>query len=158
MPSLLCKLCPLSLMTSLRGQSIIHFSKEERKTQTDKEACPRSHRSVGLQGEGPAERELKLRMVGNSTLGQLPTQPGRPRAGRKQPPEARGTRQTRVPGNEPYPGPFLPARPVLLAGCWLPPIPSAPSKGTVTSLEPRGWPCTGDRSGRSCRPGGPCQA
>lgn len=62
--------------------------------------------------------------------GQLPTQPGRLWAGRKQPPEARGTRQTRVPGNEPYPEPFFLAHPVTLAGHWPPPILSAPSKRT----------------------------
>lgn len=53
-------------------------------------------------------------------LGQLPTHPGRRWAGRKQLPEARGTRQTRVPGNDPDPGSFLWARPVPLANCCLP--------------------------------------
>lgn len=53
-------------------------------------------------------------------MGQLPTHPGRWWAGRKQPPEARGTRQTRVPGSQPDPGSFLPARPVPLANCRLP--------------------------------------
>lgn len=48
--------------------------------------------------------------------GQLPTQTGRLWAGRKQPPEVRGTRQTRVPGNDPDLG--LSSRPALCP--WLP--------------------------------------
>lgn len=48
--------------------------------------------------------------------GQLPTQTGRLWAGRKQLPEIRGTRQTRVPGNDPDPG--LSSRPALCP--WLP--------------------------------------
>ena len=84
--------------------------------------------------------------------GHLPTQPGRLWAGRKQPPEVKGTRQTRVPGNELDLGPFLPASPVPLTAGHTP-ILSASSRGAgKAEWEPRGWPLKPGRSPTSPKP------
>lgn len=61
--------------------------------------------------------------------------------GRKQPPEVRGTRQTRVPGNDPDQGPFLPARPVPLAACHLL-FPVLPPRRQRKLDQNPGWSCT----------------
>lgn len=76
---------------------------------------------LGSEGEGQPGEIVGTEDSGRIPApGQLPTEAGRLWAGRKQPPEARGTWQTRVSGNEPDPEPFLPARPVPLAACRLP--------------------------------------
>lgn len=107
------------------------------------EGAGHSPRSVALQGEHPAGRQLKLRMVGNSRPGPAAHSSREAVGGAETATRRQGHGQTRVPGNEPYPEPFLPARPVPLASSWPPPIPRAPSREQRHPWSPEDGPAWG---------------